>query len=218
MLGNGESSTTGEQAGKRFTNVSGTNHSEKPWRQKHLPSPYSQRTRIAAPAAGTKGTGATHHQPLRPLQPPPEREFHSFPPGLGTQGGGEESGGIPKPPKPRRVRRWIATPTEGTKLDLGRLENARAPFPLRQRTGGFKTGLLGSASGSALVSSNEGTGVGGGGVGGVVVSPRIERTVRRLSAMEACLRNLEDSMKELQLGEVSFDRVGNPSIQYPSQI
>lgn len=62
-----------------------------------------------------------------------------------------------------------------------------------------------------LNDSNGVRGVGGGGARGAVVSPRIERTVRRLSAMEDCLRNLEDSMKELQSGEVSLDRVGKPS-------
>ena len=33
------------------------------------------------------------------------------------------------------------------------------------------------------------------------ISPRIGRTVRRLADMEACLRNLDDSMRELQAGE-----------------
>lgn len=139
------------------------------------------------------------HRPLLPIQPPPENVFHSPPPGMGTESGGEEAGGVSKPPpRPRQTRRWIATPVEGTKLDLGRLENARDPYPLRQRTGTFKTALSGSASTGALVGSSGGRGGGG---AGTVVSPRIERTVRRLSAMEACLWDLEDSMKELHSGE-----------------
>lgn len=86
---------------------------------------------------------------------------------------------------------------EGKRLDLGRLENARDPFPLRQRTGTFETALSGSASTGALIGSSGDRGAGG---AATAVTPRIERTVRRLSAMEACLRNLEDSMKELQSG------------------
>jgi len=182
-----------------------------------MPSPFGPRVRVAAPAA-SKGLHITHHQPLVPIQPPPQNVFHSLPPGLGTQGGGEEAGGVPKPPPPRLARRWIATPAEGTKLDLGRLENARAFVPLRQRTRGFKTGLLGSVSTGALVGSNGGRCGDGGGAGGAVVSPRIERTVRRLSAMEACLRNLEDSMKELQSGEAPVDRVAEPSTRFLFQI
>lgn len=122
----------------------------------------------------------------------------------GGGGGGEGQRRVSKP-QPRQTKRWIVTPLEGTKMDLGRLENARDPFPLRDRTRKFETGLLSwSASTGALVGSSEGRGAGG---ARAVASPRIERTVRRLSAMEACLRNLEDSVKELQSGEPSLEQV-----------
>eukprot|EP00903_Cladosiphon_okamuranus_P009591 g9130.t1 len=120
---------------------------------------------------------------------------------------GEGVGGVSKPPpRPRQSRRWIATPAEGRKLDLGRLENTRDPVPLRQRTGTFETGLLSESASTGALSVSIGL-RGAGGAGGVV-SPRIERTVRRLSAMEVCLRNMEDSMKELRAGDLDGRQSG----------
>lgn len=205
LLETGEPSRSAAQARKKFADDSAHDLREKPWRQrqKHLPPPQVGAPRTRPAAKGLHDVAP--HRPLLPIQPPPESVPRPPPPGgMGTKGDGEEVKGVSKPPaRPRQSRRWIATPVEGTNLDLGRLENARDPFPLRQRTGTFATGLSGSASTGALAGSGEARRAGG--PGGVVVSPRIERTVRRLSAMEACLRNLENSMKELRSGAASLE-------------
>ncbi|CAM9422806.1 unnamed protein product, partial [Scytosiphon promiscuus] len=109
---------------------------------------------------------------------------------------------------------------KGAKIDLGRLEEAPIPIPsgklagrsLAAAFGSGSTGLLVDSDGAAVTSDRGGGG--GEGVGGVsgggvaiVTSPRMKRTMRRLWAVEDCLRELRDSMRELQLGDLA----GRPS-------
>lgn len=128
-------------------------------------------------------------QQLRALPP--------LPPGLEGAGGGQRL--LAKPgPAPRRKRRWIETPVDGTKLDLAKLEKAR-PLPPRP-TCVYETRLPRSVSTGTL----EDTTSGGDGIGGRLeggLSPRFKRTQRRLKDMEACLRGLDDSVNELRSGE-----------------
>eukprot|EP00752_Nemacystus_decipiens_P010174 g9067.t1 len=211
LLGNGQSSHSGTQAGKKLiADDSAHDLREKPWRQRqHKLQAVAPRTRPAA-----KGTrDAAPHRSLLPAQLPPDYGSRSPPPGMGKYSNGQEVGGVSKPPGPRQSRRWIATPVEGSKLDLGRLENARDLFPLRgQRTGTFETGLSRSVSTGALAGSSGRRGAGRVGADNLVVSPRIERTVWRLSAMEACLRDLEGSMKELRSGDPNGGQSGISSV------
>lgn len=87
---------------------------------------------------------------------------------------------------------------DGRKLDLAKLEKAR-PLPPRP-TCVYETRLPGSVSTGTL----DDTMRGGDGIGGRLeggLSPRFERTQRRLKDMEACLRDLDDSVNELRSGE-----------------
>ena len=153
----------------------------KPWKQKprHLAS-YNTAT-VRGPYSGQPEREGKH-QPSRVLPPLPD--------GLGASKEMLRSWGAEIALEPRRTRRWIDTPDHGAKVDLARLENTR-PLPPRP-LGAFRSQLPESVSMRALVGTNkEGEGI----------SPRIGRTVRRLADMEACLRNLDDSMRELQAGE-----------------
>lgn len=125
------------------------------------------------------------------------RALPPLPPGLGGGGGGQRQ--LVKPsPTSRRKRRWIETPVGGNKLDLAKLEKAR-PLPPRP-TRVYETRLPGGVSTGTLDDTKRGgDGIGGRLEGGL--SPRFERTQRRLNDMEACLRNLDDSVNELRSGE-----------------
>lgn len=205
LVGNIEPSYPGESARTRYANASAPTPGDVPrqQRQKHPPKHFATGTGAAA-----RRLHAAHHRFLVPINPQPERTFRSLPPGLGRPAG-EEVGSKPKLPPRQRPRRWIATPAEGTEADLSRLENAQTPLLLQQRAGNL-CGLYGSASMGALADSHgrgeERERLEAAGRARVDMSPRIERTVRRLSAMEECLRSLEASMKELQqAGKTPFE-------------
>lgn len=205
LVDNRESSSPGEPAGKRYVNASAPTPRDQPWQQQqqHPPTQFALGTNSPG-AASARGLHAAHHCPLVPINSQKERTYHSLPPGLGRSGGKEVRGQSKLPP-PQQARRWIATPADGAKADLSRLEKAQTPSLLRQRAGNLR-GLSGSASMGAVTSSNNNL-VGVAGRGRVVMSPRVESTVQRLSAVEECLRNLEDSMKELQSGETPLETV-----------
>lgn len=203
-MGNNEPSHQGGPTRKQqHNNAARRAPRDKPWQRTHQPSLVAPRIRGADAASGLQ---TKHHRPLVPLKPPPEKTIHSFPPGLGESHSCQGVGGSSKPLPRRQARRWIATPNNGENLDLDRLQNARTPLPCNQRTRTFTTGLVESSSTGVLAGSDRGAekhwSEGGDRARGVEVSPRIERTVRRLSTMEACLRNLEHSMRELQSGEI----------------
>lgn len=190
-------------------------HRGKAWQLLHpQPSRFAPKAKRVAPTGALAASGRLHisrSQPLLPTMPPSNRRLPSLPVAQEACRGGEDvmEGSESPPPRQMTRRRWIATPTEGTRPDLGRLEKASIPLPSRQLAGRSKTGVFRSGSTGLLVDSDgalvERDRVRGGETaiegGGVFLSPRIERTMRRLSAMEECLRDLQDSMKELQSGE-----------------
>lgn len=99
--------------------------------------------------------------------------------------------------KPRPRRRLINSPLGGTKVDLSRLEKTQ-PLSLRQPRGSFESRLPGRGS-SIVLAESKGGGVGSQRVEGGA-SPRLASTVQRLMEMEACLKNLDKSVKELRSG------------------
>lgn len=161
----------------------------KPWKQqkqpRHLASYNTAAGRGPYSRQPERGQGKQHHQHTRVLPPLPD--------GLGASKEVLRGWGAEIASEPRRARRWIETPDDGAKVDLARLENTTRPLPPRP-LGAFRSQLPESVSMRALVGADKEGGEGG-------VSPRIGRTVRRLADMEACLRNLDDSMRELQAGE-----------------
>lgn len=155
-----------------------------------LSKPWKQKPRHLASYNTAKAGGAHSGQPKREEKHQPSRVLPPLPDGLRASKEMLRGWGAEIASEPRRARRWIETPDDGAKVDLARLENTR-PLPPRP-LGAFRSQLPESASMRVLVGSDK---VAGG------VSPRIGRTVRRLADMESCLRNLDDSMRELQAGE-----------------
>lgn len=157
-----------------------------------LRKPWKQEPRHPASYDTTAARGPYSGQPEREGKHQPSRVLPPLPDGLGASKEMLRGWGAEIVSEPRRARRWIETPDDGAKVDLARLENTR-PLPPRP-LGAFRSQLPESVSIRALVGSDK--------EGGEGVSPRIGRTVRRLADMEACLRNLDDSMRELQAGEM----------------
>ena len=155
-----------------------------------LSKPWKQKPRHLASYNTDKAGGAHPGQPKREGKHQTSRVLPPLPDGLGASKEMLRDWGAEISSEPRRTRRWITTPDDGAKVDLARLENTR-PLPPRP-LGAFRSQLPESVSMRVLVGSDKEAGG---------VSPRIGRTVRRLADMEACLRNLDDSMRELQAGE-----------------
>lgn len=153
-----------------------------------IQKPWRRRPHLASSATAGNGRYVAHSR-TDDAEPPLSRMLPPLPPELTTSGGrgsAEEMGGGSKP---RQRQRWIETPVEGAKLNLTRLEKIRLlpPTPV----GAFKTRLRRVGSMGTWTK----------GVGGV--STQLARTARPLENVEACLRSLDNSVRELQFGETS---------------